>query len=168
MKTKRFLALVLCVVMMVTAIPMTAVAQEIEASTEEASYSIHDALQVGAEGEYSTVYYGGIPWRVLSKDYSSDSENENAQVGILLLSEHVLANGIQYNAHYSNNAWSSANKIWASAMVSGFHPTVTWAIHFPFCLNTVPCPLPLFCTFRFCFCPSFFTFNPQYGQYAKF
>ena len=116
MKTKRIVALVLAVIMMATLVPYTVLAEDTLA-TEETLSSIHDVLKVGAEGEYSTVYYGGIPWRVLSKNYSSNSEDENAAVGILLLSEHAMANGIRYNAHYSNNAWSSSNYAWASAMV---------------------------------------------------
>ena len=113
MKAKRLLALVLCLVMMMSIIPMTVVAQEDEAT--EAAPSIHDVLKVGAD--YSTVYYGGIPWRVLSKDYSANTADADAKKGILLLSEHAMANGIQYNAHYSNGAWSADNPIWASAMV---------------------------------------------------
>ena len=117
MKVKRIVAFALSLVMILSIIPMTAIAQEVAENEDSASGSIHDVLKVGAQGEYSTVYYGGIPWRVLSKDYSSNTEDAEARVGILLLSEHAMANGIRYNAHYSNNAWSSSDKAWASAMV---------------------------------------------------
>ncbi len=111
MKLKKILSSILCVAMVVGAMNFTVLSAEKNNSVSEST----TVLTVGSD--YSTVYYGGIPWRVLSKNYSSDSQDENAQEGILLLSEHAMANGIQYNAHYSNNAWSSADKSWASAMV---------------------------------------------------
>ncbi len=117
MKTKKVMSLVLSMLMLGSVVPTMAFAQKTANAEEASTYSIHDALQVGAEGEYSTVYYGGIPWRVLSKNYSSDSTDENAQAGFLLMSEHAMANGIRYNGHYSNGNWGAENKAWASAMV---------------------------------------------------
>ena len=77
MKTKRLLALVLSVLMLVSFSIPTVFAVEEAASTEaEQSNSIHDVLSVGAN--YSTVYYGGIPWRVLSKDFSSNDKDATA------------------------------------------------------------------------------------------
>ena len=113
MKLKRILASILCFAMVLSAMGTVVFAEE--STIENTTTAPEDVLIVGSD--YSTVYYGGIPWRVLSKDYSSDSTNEDAPKGILLLSEHAMANGIRYNAHYSNNAWSSSNKAWASAMV---------------------------------------------------
>lgn len=108
MKLKRILSFVLAAAMLLGTVVFSASAEDTYAAVGN-----EDILTVGAN--YSTVYYGGIPWRVLTKEYSDGQEE--AKDGILLLSEYVMANGIQYNAHYSNGAWSSANKAWASAMV---------------------------------------------------
>ena len=111
MKLKRVLASILCFAMVLSAMGTVAFAES--SATGNTTVVPEDVLTTGAD--YSTIYYGGIPWRVLSKEYSDGQDN--AKNGILLLSEHAMANGIQYNAHYSNNAWSSDNPIWASAMV---------------------------------------------------
>lgn len=99
MKAKKLLALLLCLVLLGSALPVVAVAQEITETTEETTaYSIHDVLKVGAEGEYSTVYYGGIPWRVLDKQFSDGQAVPTN--GIYLLSEYVYGYGTYWNAHY--------------------------------------------------------------------
>ena len=113
MKGKKFLSLILAAGMALGTVTPTAYSSVTADSGSTETIGGNGLLKVGAEGEYSTVYYGGIPWRVLSKSYSDGQEE--ATDGILLLSEHAMANGIRYNAHYSNNRWSSKGKDWASA-----------------------------------------------------
>ena len=115
MKVKKLLSVIMATSMFIGAVSIVTAEGTTASSQSFETIGGANILDVGAEGEYSTVYYGGIPWRVLSKEYSDGQAN--ATDGILLLSEHAMAKGIRYNAHYSNNAWSSSDKAWASAMV---------------------------------------------------
>ena len=115
MKLKKLLSSVLAASMLLSSMAFTAFAEDATTPTYAAVITSADDLGVGAEDEYSTVYYGGIPWRVLTKDYLQDSTDATSKKGILLMSEHAMANGIRYNAHYSHSGWSSTNKAWASA-----------------------------------------------------
>lgn len=62
----------------------------------QATNKAEDILKTGSE--YSTVYYGGIPWRVLDKEFSDGQDN--AKDGIYLLSEYAYEHGTFWNTHY--------------------------------------------------------------------
>ncbi len=105
MKLKRIMASILCLAMVLSAMGTVAFAEE--TAIENTTAAPEDVLKVGSD--YSTVYYGGIPWRVLAKDYLQDSEDADSKKGILLLSEHSMGAGTQWNSYLGNTAWNTAD-----------------------------------------------------------
>ncbi len=111
MKTKRILTAVLAVAMMLASLSICANAQETggqisgtdnNGTSTEANpldFDAEDVLKDASAGEnYSTVYYGGIPWKVLDKEFSVGQED--GKTGIYLLSEYAYGYGTFWNAHY--------------------------------------------------------------------
>ena len=98
MKLKKLLSSVLAASMLLSSMAFTAFAEDATTPTYTAVITSADDLGVGAEGEYSTVYYGGIPWRVLDKEFSDGQEE--SKDGIYLLSEYAYGYGTFWNAHY--------------------------------------------------------------------
>ena len=99
MKTKKLLAFALSVLMAVSVAIPTVIAATTDAVASDADaeyYFTADALNGVGNGEYSTIYYGSIPWRLLDKEF----EAGNGAKGMYLLSEYVYGYGTYWNAHY--------------------------------------------------------------------
>ena len=97
MKLKKMLCSIIALAMVLGTMNFTVLAEDAE-TTFASVITSADELGVGAEGEYSTVYYGGIPWRALDKEFSDGQKD--ATNGIYLLSEYVYGYGTPWNAHY--------------------------------------------------------------------
>ena len=65
MKTKKFLALVMSTLMVASIAPVSTFANGATKADAEVTGSIHDVVNSGEDGNYTTLYYGGIPWKVL-------------------------------------------------------------------------------------------------------
>lgn len=140
MKTrKRLLAILLCLCMVATLLPTTAFAADGDKTIMLGTSGIKDPT---AEGNTyytpnSYIYFGKngntpIKWRVLDTDKANDGSTD----GIFLLSEHLLARGVQFEAACDSddgdgqtnpNAWQHSDaQEWCSTIAtntSNFSPT---------------------------------------------
>ena len=143
MKTrKRLLAILLCLCMVATLLPTTAFAADGDKTIMLGTSGIKDPTEnIDSRGKYYTpnsyIYSGKngntpIKWRVLD----ADKANNGSTDGMFLLSEHLLANGVQFEAAWDSddgdgqtnpNAWQYSDaQEWCSNFAtnsSNFSPT---------------------------------------------
>ena len=113
---KRFLSLLLCMVLALGLLPTAAFAAEGDTAVKAIQLGtggISDPAKVTVDGkgDYYTpnsyIYFGvnsgdnntPIKWRVLDADTANDGKTS----GMFLLSEYLLASGVYFNSDYTNN-----------------------------------------------------------------
>ena len=127
---KRFLSLLLCMVLALGLLPTAAFAAEGDTAGKAIQLGtggISDPEKVTVEdkGDYyapnSYIYFGvngsaSIKWRVLD----ADKANDGTTSGMFLLSEYLLASGVYFNSNYNaGNAYQGSNaQDWCSTFAS--------------------------------------------------
>ena len=143
MKTrKRLLAILLCLCMVATLLPTTAFAADGDKTIMLGTSGIKDPTEnIDSSGKYYTpnsyIYFGKngntpIKWRVLD----ADKANDGSTAGMFLLSEYLLARGVQFEAAWDSddgdgqtnpNEWQHSDaQEWCSTIAtntSNFSPT---------------------------------------------